>query len=99
MRVSGMTLGTFGGYFRIRDRPVSSTFAYNRYTRHYVLGVVYSRVTSIDERRVYTIAELDDIPSVAHDFSFFFRKNIVSPQMDPAAETPKTSDQRNTWID
>ena len=74
MRVSGMTLGTFGGYFRTRDRPISSTFAYNRYTRHYVLGVVYSRNSDIDERQVYTIDDLTDIPSVAHDFEFFLQE-------------------------
>jgi len=33
-RVSGMTLGTFGGYFRTRERPASSTLAYNRYRNH-----------------------------------------------------------------
>jgi hypothetical protein len=69
-----MTLGTFGGYFRTRDRPVSSTFAYNRYAKHYVLGVVYSRVPGIDERRVYDIEDLADIPSVARDFQFFLHE-------------------------
>ena len=72
--VSGMTLGTFGGYFRTRNRPVSSTFAYNRYTKHYVLGVVYSRVQGIDERKVYDIENLADIPSVARDFQFFLHE-------------------------
>lgn len=70
-RVSGMTLGTFGGYFRTRDRPMGSTFAYNRYTKHYVLGAIYSRVEGIDERRVYDVNDLDDIPSVARNFEFF----------------------------
>lgn len=74
VRVNGMTLGTFGGYFRTRDRPLNSTFAYNRYTAHYVLGVVYSRVEDIDERRVYRIADLDDIPSVIRDFQFFLHE-------------------------
>jgi hypothetical protein len=73
-RVNGMTLGTFGGYFRTRDRPVSSTFAYNRYAGHYVLGAVYRRVQGIDERRVYEIGDLTSIPSVAHDFQFFLHE-------------------------
>ncbi|MCB9457876.1 MAG: restriction endonuclease [Anaerolineaceae bacterium] len=67
-------LGTFGGYFRVRDRPVSSTFAYNRYAKHYVLGVVYTRAAGIDERQVYDIADLNHIPSVAHDFQFFLQE-------------------------
>ncbi len=74
MRVNGMTLGTFGGYFRIRERPVSSTFAYNKYTKHYVLGAIYSRVQDIDERKVYEVGDLDDIPSVAKDFQFFLQE-------------------------
>lgn len=90
MRVSGMTLGTFGGYFRIRDRPVSSTFAYNRYTKHYVLGAVYSRVTGIDERKVYDITDLSDIPSVARDFQFFLQEKYLI-----ASDTPGSGNTKN----
>jgi len=74
MRISGMTLGTFDGYFRTRDRPYKSTLAYNQYVKHFVLGVVYSRVKSIDERQVFDIGNLEDIPSVARDFEFFFQE-------------------------
>ena len=74
MRVSGMTLGTFGGYFRTRNRPMSSTFAYDRYSKHYVLGVVYSRATDVDEGLIYHVNQLDGIPSVAHDFVFFLHE-------------------------
>ncbi len=89
MRVSGMTLGTFGGYFRIRDRPMSSTFAYNRYTRHYVLGAVYSRVTGIDERKVYDITDLSDIPSVARDFQFFLQEKYLVASDAPGSGNTK----------
>lgn len=73
-RISGMTLGTFMGYFRTRNRPVSSTFAYDDYSRHYILGVIYSRVEGIDERKVYEITDLREIPSVARDFEFFLQE-------------------------
>lgn len=99
MRVSGMTLGTFGGYFRNRDVPVSSTFAYNRYQRHYVLGVVYSRVENIDERMVYDISQLNDIPSVAHDFQFLFKKNIVLHRIFPVVGIQKILVLQNTLSD
>jgi hypothetical protein len=89
MRVSGMTLGTFGGYFRIRDRPVSSTLAYNRYKRHYVLGAVYTRVHGIDERRVYNIAELNDIPSVVRDFQFFLQEKYLIASDAPGSGNTK----------
>jgi hypothetical protein len=88
-RVSGMTLGTFGGYFRIRDRPISSTYAYNRYSKHYVLGIVYSRVTDIDERRVYDVAELADIPSVARDFTFFLQEKYRIASDGPGSGNTK----------
>ncbi len=73
-KVSGMTLGTFGGYFRARDSATISTFPYNRYTKHYVLGVVYTPVRGVDERKVYEISQLAEIPSVATDFQFFLHE-------------------------
>jgi hypothetical protein len=88
-RVSGMTLGTFGGYFRTRDRPVSSTFAYNRYLKHFVLGVVYSRVPDINERSVYDISQLTDIPSVARDFQFFVQEKYRIASDGPGSGNTK----------
>ena len=88
-RVSGMTLGTFGGYFRTRDRPMSSMFAYNRYTKHYVLGVVYSRVEGIDERKVYHIDDLEDIPSVARNFQFFLQEKFRIASDGPGSGNTK----------
>lgn len=88
-RISGMTLGTFGGYFRTRDRPVSSTFAYNRYLGHYVLGVIYARSQDVDERRVYELDDLLDIPSVATDFQFFFHQKYRIASDQPGSGNTK----------
>ncbi len=74
LKVNGMTLGTFGGCFRDRNRATLSTFPYSRYLKHYVLGVVYSQNTQIDEQRTYSIDDLKTIPSVAHDFEFFLHE-------------------------
>jgi hypothetical protein len=73
-KVSGMTLGTFGGYFRSRNDNTISTFAYSQYAKHYVLGVVYSRLGTVDERATYPVAQLADIPSVVRDFQFFLHE-------------------------
>ncbi len=73
-RVNGMTLGTYMGYFRARDNSSIITFPYNSYSKHYVLGVVYSQVADKDEMRSYNISELDDIPSVANEFEFFLQE-------------------------
>ncbi len=74
VKVNGMTLGTFGGYFRDRERTTLSTFPYKMYAKHYVLGVVYTQVTDVDERRIYDLSQLNHIPSVARDFSFFLQE-------------------------
>lgn len=74
VKVNGMTLGTFGGYFRTRDRPVASTYAYSQYAKHYVLGVVYTQMRGVDEQKVYEVSELEQIPSVATDFDFFLHE-------------------------
>src|SRR6266498_6139884 len=74
MKVNGMTLGTFGVYFRDRERATISTFPYSRYKKHYVLGVLYSQVPGIDERQVYEISDLAQIPSVATNFEFFLHE-------------------------
>ncbi|MGB8267591.1 MAG: type II restriction endonuclease [Candidatus Velthaea sp.] len=73
-RVSGMTLGTFMGYFRNRSSASISTFPYEQYAHHYVLGVVYTQVKGVDERKSYSIEDLADIPSVAKDFEFFLQE-------------------------
>jgi len=88
-RVSGMTLGTFGGYFRTRNKPVSSTFAYDRYIKNYVLGVVYSRIEGVDERRSYDIHELTDIPSVANNFTFFLQEKYLIASDIPGSGNTK----------
>jgi Restriction endonuclease EcoRV len=89
-RVNGMTLGTFGGYFRTRNRPMSSTFAYDRYTKHYVLGVIYSRVEGVDERKIYDIGDLSEIPSVARDFQIF-----VQEKYRIASDAPGSGNTKN----
>jgi hypothetical protein len=63
---------------------------YNRYSQHYVLGVIYSRVNGIDERQVYGIADLADIPSVATDFQFFLQEKYRI-----ASDGPGSGNTRN----
>jgi len=41
--VNGMTLGAFTGYFRNRDSTKNITFPYKEYSKHFILGVIYSR--------------------------------------------------------
>lgn len=75
--VSGMTLGTFTGYFRNRNSNKNITFQYSEYAAHYVLGIIYSRSdVEIDERAVYKLEDLFNIKSVAYDFDFFVQEKF-----------------------
>lgn len=72
---SGFTLGTFTGYFRQRKSNKNITFPYEQYTAHFVLGVIYNRSDKcIDERRVYSLDDLENIVSVVKDFAFLLQE-------------------------
>lgn len=71
-RVNGMTLGAFTGYFRDRSSTKNITFPYGSYSGHCVLGVIYSKMEGkIDERKKYSLDELESITSVIKNFQFF----------------------------
>jgi hypothetical protein len=89
--VNGMTLGAFTGYFRKRESTKNTLYAYNQYSGHFVLGVVYSKcVDVIDERKIFTLEDLDKIPSVIRDFCFF-----VQPKFRLASALPGSGNTKN----
>jgi hypothetical protein len=74
-RVNGMTLGAFTGYFRNRISTKNTSFPYNEYSKHYVLGVLYSRNEIESETgKIYSLKELHKITSVIRDFDFFLQE-------------------------
>jgi hypothetical protein len=90
-RVNGFTLGAFTGYFRQRDSTKNITFPYGQYAAHFVLGVIYSRSDkAVDERRVYTLDDLQDIVSVIKDFGFLFQE-----KWQIASDRPGSGNTRN----
>lgn len=88
--INGMTLGAFTGYFRERDSLKNITHPYNEYKAHIVLGIIYSPSEKIDERKSYTLEQLDEINSVAKDFSFF-----VQEKWKIATERPGSGNTKN----
>lgn len=73
--VNGFTLGAFTGYFRQRKSAKNITFPYEQYAAHFVLGIIYRRCAeAIDERRVYTLDDLQNIISVVRDFTFLLQE-------------------------
>lgn len=89
--VNGMTLGAFTGYFRNRRSVKNTTFAYDDYIGHFVLGIIYTRSEdAIDERKVYDIADLHKIKSVVKDFDFF-----VQEKYKIAVDRPGSGNTKN----
>lgn len=73
--INGMTLGTFTGYFRERTKTKNIVYPYERYTGHFVLGLIYNRSEElIHEHISHKVADLDKIPSVANNFEFFVQE-------------------------
>jgi len=77
--INGMTLGAFTGYFRSRDTTKNIRFPYNKYSAHYVLGVIYTRNEQSSEvfskeMKNYELNELLNVPSVVSDFQIFLQE-------------------------
>ena len=49
-------------------------YPYQSYTAHIVLGMIYSTIERIDERKIYRLDQLDEIQSVVKDFQFFVQE-------------------------
>jgi|ERR1051325_6331031 hypothetical protein len=89
--VNTMTLGAFTGYFRERKSKKNITYPYCEYEGHYVLGVIYTRTEVLaEEAAVYTIEELDTIPSVIRDLQFF-----AQPKYRIAKDQPGSGNTKN----
>jgi hypothetical protein len=73
-KINGMTLGAFTGYFMNRESSKNINYPYKEYKAHIVLGVIYTAVHDIDERKVYSINQLRDIVSVVNNFQFFVQE-------------------------
>ena len=73
--VNGMTLGAFTGYFRDMKSNKNITFPYNEYRNHLIFGIIYTRTSeNSNQRRVFSLDDLINIPSVIHDIKFFVQE-------------------------
>ncbi len=90
-RINGLTLGAFTGYFRNRESSKNVTHPYSLYKAHIVLGIIYSEnEDGIDERKTYTVEDLDNIISVIKDVTFF-----VQEKWKIAADKPGSGNTKN----
>ena len=88
--ISGMTLGTFTGYFRDRAGTKNITYPYNSYKAHLVLGVIYSRVEASLSPQVYTLEQIDSLPVPLKDLEVF-----VQPKYRIASDRPGSGNTKN----
>jgi hypothetical protein len=89
--VNGMTLGAFTGYFRKRESNKNTLYPYGQYSGHFVLGVIYSKCDDvIDERKIFKLEDLKQIPSVIKDFRFF-----AQPKYRLASWRPGSGNTKN----
>jgi hypothetical protein len=90
-KVNGMTLGAFTGYFRNRDSKKNTLYPYSQYAAHFVLGVIYTKCEDVaDERKQFSLDDLDKIPSVIKDFTFF-----AQPKFRIATARPGSGNTKN----
>lgn len=70
---NGFTLGSHGEYFIERTSKKNIQYPYDEYSGHFCLGIIYTRskLDKNEETHVYSVDELERIPSVIHDFLFF----------------------------
>lgn len=90
-KINGLTLGSYWGYFRNRNSIMNMDHAYNEYSSHLVLGILYKQsVVKEDEKTIFQIDELDAIHSVIENFIFF-----VQPKWKIASDKPGSGNTRN----
>lgn len=70
---NGFTLGSHGEYFIDRTSKKNIQYPYDEYSGHFCLGIIYTRskLDKKEETKIYSVDNLEEIPSVIHDFIFF----------------------------
>lgn len=61
--VSSFTLGSYGSYFKERDKKKNIQFPYSQYSGHFCLGVIYTRTdmeNNASETEIYQVQELQE---------------------------------------
>ena len=65
-------------------------YPYSEYEGHFVVGVIYSQnKAASDERKSFSIDELENIPSVIYDFDFFVQRKYRIASSTPGSGNTK----------
>lgn len=66
------TLGSFASY--MRDGKKNISFPYDQYSKHYVIGFVYTRNDNASEGQIFDIEDLDKLPEPYKDVEVFVQE-------------------------
>jgi hypothetical protein len=90
-RVSGFTLGAFTGYFRERNSSKNCVHPYSAYSKHYVLGIIYTEVAEAANRHeVFSIDDMGSVLSVIRDL-----EAILHEKYRIASDRPGSGNTKN----
>ncbi|MBU5425868.1 EcoRV family type II restriction endonuclease [Tissierella pigra] len=88
--VNGFTLGAFTGYFRNRQSNKNILYPYEQYSKHFVLGIIYTKQDgAIDEREIYTLEDIEDILSVVTNIEFLLQEKYKIANTRPGSGNTK----------
>ena len=70
---NGFTLGSHGEYFTNRASTKNIQYPYDAYSGHFCVGIIYTRsdVDKVEETKVYRVDNINKIPAVIRNFTFF----------------------------
>ena len=88
--VNGFTLGAFTGYFRNRKSNKNILYPYEEYSKHFVLGIIYTKQDrSIDEKQIYKLEDMDHIFSVITNIEFLMQEKYKIANTRPGSGNTK----------
>ena len=101
--VNGLTLGSYWGYFRNRDKKMSMDYTYNSYSAHIVLGMLYKQSDeTANEKSVFGVDELEVIHSVIENFLFFvqpkWKKSFEKGTWDRVTSQENINEFNKSWL-
>ncbi len=91
-KVNGLTLGSYWGYFRLRNRAMNMDRPYGEYKCHIVVGLLYKQlcVGPVGRHVACSLEEMSEMKSVIGDFLLF-----VQPKWKIALDRPGSGNTRN----
>ena len=94
----GFTLGSFNSFLRNGTKNIA--YPYAQYSKHYVIGFVYTRNPKLDEGLKYSFEDLPSISIPYHDVEYFVQeKHMLSGEKPGSGNTENIGTFKSSNID